>query len=346
LQRFFYLDVLRILSAFAVVVLHVAVTGWSYFGVDTFEWQILNVFNGLSRWCVPIFVMISGALFLDPKRSITIRDIYRKYILRVAMIIGVWALTLIFLKLIKGLYYHGVTLENVMRAFQNMEYPPGVSWFLFMLLGLYAFAPILKHVAHDKNTLLYIMCVSLVLNTLITYSGLLAHGEWMLVQIKLFGLEYFLGFIGFFCAGAYFKLYFNSSRVRTVLYCLGSIGMAVTVVGTSLLSLSHHRAMAQFYGFLSPNVTFTAYALFCLFAQFNLKEPSEKVRRVVVETSKATLLVYVLHCYVIVGLRTVGVSVIKLPVILAPLIALLTFIVSLGLARVLLRSRWISKIFA
>ena len=346
MQRLIYLDLLRVLSAFAVVTVHVAVAGWPFFGVNTLEWQVLNVFNGLSRWCVPMFVMISGALFLDPKRCIPIRDIYRKYVIRIAIIIGLWMSVLVSLKLVKCVYVHGAHLEGVVQAFQTIEYPPGVSWFLFMLLGLYAIAPVLKHAAHDKNTLLYIMCVSLVVNTLTTYSGLLPQGEWVAKQIKLFGLEYFLGFIGFFCSGAYFRLYFDSNRARIIIYWVGGVGAIATVVGTSLLSLSQGRPNALFYGFLTPNVTFATYALFCFFSQLDLTGLSERLRRAVVGVSKATLLIYVLHCYVIVGLSRANISVITLYAGLTPVISLLTFVISLGLARIMLRSRWISQIFA
>ena len=34
-------------------------------GVNTYEWQTMNFFNSISRWGIMIFIMISGALFLN-----------------------------------------------------------------------------------------------------------------------------------------------------------------------------------------------------------------------------------------------------------------------------------------
>jgi len=62
-------DVLRIVAAFAVVFLHCS----SQRFYDTFpstEWEVRNIYDSFVRWCVPIFVMVSGALFLDAKKKL------------------------------------------------------------------------------------------------------------------------------------------------------------------------------------------------------------------------------------------------------------------------------------
>lgn len=54
-------DVLRIVAAFFVVVIHVS--GWILysFPADSPDWMIVNFFNTLARFAVPVFFMISGA---------------------------------------------------------------------------------------------------------------------------------------------------------------------------------------------------------------------------------------------------------------------------------------------
>lgn len=89
-QRQLYLDVLRIVSIAAVVVIHTAAEYWTALDVTSYEWKVETVYDGLVRWAVPVFVMISGALFLDPSRDQPIKKLYGKNILRIVTIILFW----------------------------------------------------------------------------------------------------------------------------------------------------------------------------------------------------------------------------------------------------------------
>ena len=60
-----YFGVLRVVAILAVLVLHTAAKQWYVLPVDSAGWQTLNVFDSAARFCVPIFFMVSGALFLD-----------------------------------------------------------------------------------------------------------------------------------------------------------------------------------------------------------------------------------------------------------------------------------------
>ena len=74
--RILYFDFLRIFATLAVMVLHVAAQNWYSTSVSSFEWQTFNFFNSIVRWGVPIFVMISGALFLNERETHTITGGY------------------------------------------------------------------------------------------------------------------------------------------------------------------------------------------------------------------------------------------------------------------------------
>ncbi|MBR6771121.1 MAG: acyltransferase family protein [Lachnospiraceae bacterium] len=68
-KRFYYLEVLRAGSALAVVMLHLASLNW--FGyVGSFNWKVFTVVWGLMQFSVPVFFMMSGALFLQRKEKI------------------------------------------------------------------------------------------------------------------------------------------------------------------------------------------------------------------------------------------------------------------------------------
>lgn len=71
MKRILYLDILRIMAIIAVVMLHVSAQRF-YVSFPSYEWEIRMFFNSMVRWGVPIFVMISGALFLDPQKKISL----------------------------------------------------------------------------------------------------------------------------------------------------------------------------------------------------------------------------------------------------------------------------------
>ena len=58
-KRCYYLDVLRVLACLAVIMIH---SSASYLSVDvnSFGFWIGNIMDSLSRFAVPIFVMISA----------------------------------------------------------------------------------------------------------------------------------------------------------------------------------------------------------------------------------------------------------------------------------------------
>ena len=71
-ERNIAFDLLRILSAFSVVVLHVSSMYLMEYNVSTTDFKIANFINSISRFGVPIFVMISGAIFLSEDKKITV----------------------------------------------------------------------------------------------------------------------------------------------------------------------------------------------------------------------------------------------------------------------------------
>ena len=87
-DRTVYFDYLRVAATFAVMILHISAQNWYTTDVNGIEWKIFNFFNSMVRWAVPVFVMISGSLFL--KKDVSIKKIYTKYILRMVISYITW----------------------------------------------------------------------------------------------------------------------------------------------------------------------------------------------------------------------------------------------------------------
>ena len=91
-KRRYYLDALRIVAICAIVLLHVAGSYWYQLSVYTSEWQAINLYDCITRWGVPVFVMISGALFLDPAREQPIKKLWTRNIPKLVRLILFWGL--------------------------------------------------------------------------------------------------------------------------------------------------------------------------------------------------------------------------------------------------------------
>lgn len=143
-----FLDVLRVLATCAVVLMHVLtgaidVTDTSI--VPEYRSLLLSVMD-LVTWCVPIFLLISGYLFLNPERILTYPVMIKKYCRRIALAI-----------LLFGVPYAVSELVVTERTFRIMMIPEALKmtltghtwshmWYLYLILFLYLITPLLKKV--------------------------------------------------------------------------------------------------------------------------------------------------------------------------------------------------------
>ena len=143
-----FLDVLRVLATCAVVLMHVLtgatdVTDASI--VPEYRSLLLSVMD-LVTWCVPIFLLISGYLFLNPERTLTYPVMIKKYCRRIALAI-----------LLFGVPYAASELVVAEKSFRIMMIPEALKmtltghtwshmWYLYLILFLYLITPLLKKV--------------------------------------------------------------------------------------------------------------------------------------------------------------------------------------------------------
>ena len=143
-----FLDVLRVLATCAVVLMHVLtgatdVTDASI--VPEYRSLLLSVMD-LVTWCVPIFLLISGYLFLNPERTLTYPVMIKKYCRRIALAI-----------LLFGVPYAASELVVAERTFRIRMIPEALKmtlmghtwshmWYLYLILFLCLITPLLKKV--------------------------------------------------------------------------------------------------------------------------------------------------------------------------------------------------------
>lgn len=143
-------DPARVIAIFTVVLLHVSVAAVKV-EPGTFEWWVGNFYDSFSRWCVPVLVMISGYLLLDPARHEGTRTFYRKRAARILIPLLFWTAFYLAWRVLRGYYKHEpVAALDLLQSVIN-GYPYGHLWFLYMIVGLYLFTPFLRKVLAAAN---------------------------------------------------------------------------------------------------------------------------------------------------------------------------------------------------
>lgn len=342
-ERIITFDVMRVLAAFAVILLHVSSQFWS----DSFPsmaWEARNVYLSLVRWSIPLFVMISGALFLDASRPLNIRRLYTKNIFRILCAFLFWSFLF-------ELYATGFD-AGVKALFFNTLYGPDYLWFLKMLIGLYILIPILRAVVSDKRTEVYFLCFSLFTMFLIPmffqFVGMV-NEEWL----RFFRNNYVttelsdvFDFSGYFVLGHYLTIYPFSSRVRRIIFLLGVFSFICVAGVTSLYANLTSRPEGILYDYASPFALFETLAVF-LFVQIHFCEISPTWRQRILSLSGCSFGIYLVHPLVMTPLdECLSVnSATFLPVLWIPLYAVLLFTVSYLIVKVLFYIPYVKKYF-
>lgn len=145
-EREVFLDKLRVAATCAVVLLH-TVTGVmdaTDMSLYPAERKVFLAVMDLVCWSVPVFLMISGYLFLQPERRIGMGMMLTRYCRRIALALFLFGVPYACLELtaVRG----GFRPEMAWEAFLMVLRGEGWShmWYLYLILALYLMTPFLR----------------------------------------------------------------------------------------------------------------------------------------------------------------------------------------------------------
>lgn len=251
-------------AAAAVVMVHVSAMAWPDTPVDTLDWQAMNLFAALSRWCVPVFFMVSGALFLAPGRRDTPRAMWRRHIPRLlAMFVGWSAIYTVLSAVFQGNTDPLFWLQHLWDGYYHL-------WYLLALVGVYALVPLLQRVVADPALTTYFLVLTGIASILVpTLSLVPVAGGLAADLVARVGPFLSAGYPFYFVLGHLLHERGDalSRRARVLLYTAAGLGVAVTVGGSAWLSVTRGTPSGDFYGYLTLGVALTAVAVFVAFRQ-------------------------------------------------------------------------------
>lgn len=330
-----YFDYLRLIATIMVMFVHVTGQGWYIASVNSFEWNVLNFYNSSGRCSVAIFVMISGALFLEGNHSI--EKILKKYIFRIATAYIFWSIGYAFFSALINGFDLRVFLNEIIVGPYHM-------WYLLMISGIYLLIPFLKKIAESEELMKYFMILSAIFGIFIPHMlKLLAIFAPVLetVATKLLNdMEFYftLGYVGFFIAGYYINKKDISIKTQRIIYVLGILGIIGTVVLSAWISMLFGEPREEFYKCNSVNVSLTGIALFT-FAKYHLNNIrlSDKAKKVVRILSKYSFGAYLVHVMVIESLAYFfGLEIIPTsPLLAVPVVSVMVVVLSFAISGII-----------
>lgn len=327
MKRDLPMDLLRIFSAISVILLHAAAT-YMYYGSnpESISWQSANLFNTSTRFSVPVFVMLSGAFFLQ--KEISIKELYLKYIKRLFLLLFCWN----FLYNITTPPYE-LNIQHILTSLFSPSKGGYHLWFLYMLIGIYMLSPFFKKIA-DSNLSKYFLL--LWLSGSVVFTGVeelnITPLEDFFRFVKQFTSYIPLGYTGYFILGYYlYRQHTLQPKYRRILYVCGIAGVILSIIGTSLLSKQAGESVSYFYNYLNILTVLTASALF-VSVRYSTPQFSVKTGKLIKSMSDLTLGIYLIHIFVL-RIAFHFISPIEMPAIISiPVIWIVTSIGSFAVA--------------
>ncbi len=315
------LDQLRSLAALAVVWLHVAASVVVRSpDVHSLAWWLGNLSDAASRWCVPVFMMISGALMLgrDAPTLPPLTFLRRRY-LRLAVPGLFW--TLLYLA-VAASDSTPLTLEETRHYLFNGT-PWYHLWYLYMLFGLYLVTPALRTLVQrcDHRQLRHMIAASFVAGSVEVL--VLHRGE-------SFFLLRCLPLLGYFLAGHYLfvtaRNHLPGVSASRLLVLIASCILLVALGTAWLLPTMGLRACTLMYAWENPLVIAMSLAVFSLLLRCAgtapLGQPLERL-------APLSFGIYLLHPLWLLGLANLGLTAWRWhPALGIPLLTLLTIALS------------------
>lgn len=153
-------DLLRILSCFSIIMLHVS-GGFLMcddMGIPVNAFFSLMLINHLVRFAVPCFLMLSGAFLLADERNADYNFFYKKSIRNIGITGAVFFLLYTMYRVAKFLLrvfvLHMDGTDTVFSIFKDTlrGRPSGHLWYLSVLIGLYLAVPFVIRLASNLQS--------------------------------------------------------------------------------------------------------------------------------------------------------------------------------------------------
>ncbi|MCQ2353815.1 MAG: acyltransferase family protein [Clostridia bacterium] len=299
-QRIFYFDVIRAIACLAVVMVHVSGPLLES-APDSIDFWVGNIFNSISRVCIPFFVMISGALFLDEDYCYCNKKM-RDHILKMILFFVFWsAVYCIVFDVVVPLASHeeiriGTVIVNLIRGHFHL-------WFVYMIIGLYLTVPLLRLWVKKSNSayIRYFILISSVLVFLLPQlidTGRIFFDEIAEIRSSVDYLKNISCFPVYFILGWYLNN-FEIKHKKKMTVC-GAAGIAIMIGMTYFLSVRTGEGIEYYSEYYLTTLAYSVMGFVLVKDSFKAENNDDSLfSRIVKTISKYSLGIYASHVAVL-----------------------------------------------
>lgn len=346
--RILYPDILRTLTIYAVLIIHVAGTRWySHFGSS--EWFVINGYMSALRWCIPVFFMLSGIIILDPKYDLSFKKLFTKSLPRLLCALLFWAILYRVLSPITCILLdiREVTTEDWTRVYTEILYgtPWHHLWFMYAIISIYILAPLIRvFTAHaEKKHYVYFLIIYFIFGSVIPQIN-----QVNTIHLN-FGVYDLYHYTGYFIAGYFFSKYDLTKIQKRILYIVGSLTLLWNVVGSTLFAIKNGSGGTQFFENISPTTMIIAFFIFVLAKDIiSNSKSAQKLQgnKWIILLANCSLGIYLVHDFFNIVLNMLNINSCTFPAIISvPLLALFVYMASLGVVLIIRKipvlNKWI-----
>jgi surface polysaccharide O-acyltransferase-like enzyme len=288
--------------------------------------------------------MISGGLFLNPKKEITIKMLFTKYIKR-------FVIAFLFWSFIYQMYYYanavftGSDTLNWKGIIYEAILGPYHMWYLYMLAGLYLITPMLRKITESKSITEYFIIIFFIFSFLQNYGvSLPVIGNLISGVMDKTHLPIGLMFIGYFILGYYIKSFNIPRKIECALYILAVL---LLIFNCLVFSVDFLKDINKIWSvkYLMPNIIIESAAIYTFFvkrvSKINFSERTVKFFSKLTEYGFGVYLVHALinNLIGLTGWSAVTIS----PFISVPLLTIVIYTLSLLVTVLIRRIPFIGK---
>ena len=341
--RVLWLDLLRITAIVLVLFVHAAAQTIHNTPLNSTRFYALVIYDDLAHIAVPLFVMISGCMLLDPKRPFDTRKFYSKNIFRIVVAFLFWTSVNLVYDAARYYFEHdgfsGFSVENMFKGFFVGKI---YMWYLFMIFGLYIITPLVRCITKEMKNAKYFLSVFAVFGCLIP--TLVEFGKvfditalkWLDAMRGNMRFYFALGYTGYYVMGYVLYRCKISKRTEYLLYAMSLLLSVASVIGTIKISQMNGKDYTGLYGYPMLNIVINSAAVFVFFKNRVSRLNLQRFEKAIVTLSGCTFGIYLTHMYAIDFLEDIGFTNRLFHALFSvPVLVLCAFLLSLALTYII-----------
>lgn len=300
-KKIIWIELLRIMACIGVIGLHTGAQRFSNASVDSFEWAVSNFFHGINRFAVACFIMISGCLYLDGKRSWDLKKLWKRSILPVAVAYVFWQMFYAVYRIFTGGIAKQGLKASVIKFLVYISKSYFHLWYLPMLLGLLIITPMLWEIVNSsrgkqwEEYMIVLFLIFKIIPYTVNYFSL-PWKEHIMNILNTVQPDMVISYVGYYIMGHYLSHYEIPKKLERVIYAAGVVLISAGLALCYFRSQQTGKGVQSFYENYTMAAFFWSTSFFLFFKNYVSKiQWNEKQERFITNLGSCTFGIYLIH---------------------------------------------------